>query len=69
MNLDRGISNSLQAKLNAALESIESGRDGAAERQLGAFINEVNAQSGKKINPSQAEQLISTAEDIMSTIG
>jgi parallel beta-helix repeat protein len=48
LGLDRGIENSLVAKLQNARASLEKGNKTAAVNQLQAFLNELNAQSGKK---------------------
>ncbi len=45
-----GIVKSLDAKLNAAKDSAGRGNKAAAANQLGAFINELNAQKGKHLN-------------------
>jgi hypothetical protein len=68
MNLPHGIANSLDAKLNAALDSINRGNNKAAVNQLNAFINEVQAQTGKAIAQNQAQQLISSAQSIISAL-
>ncbi len=68
INLPDGSENSLLAKLNAALESIDNGDENAAINILNAFINAVQAQSGKKLTAEQANALIATAEDILNTI-
>ena len=57
-----GFRKSLLAKLGNALKALEKGNMNAYENILQAFINEVNAQSGKKIPPEYAEQLIEWAE-------
>ena len=36
---------------------------------LGAFIQEANAQTGKKLTPEQATMLVAEAEAIMDTVG
>jgi hypothetical protein len=66
LGLDHGIENSLLAKLGNALDAMERGNYRPAENQLNAFINEVQAQSGKKINPSDADVLIQWAMDIIN---
>ena len=68
MNLDQGIANSADAKLNASISSLNSGNNNAAKNQLNAFINEVNAQAGKKITQDQAAQLIKAAQNIINSI-
>jgi len=57
-----GFRKSLLAKLGNALKALEKGNMNAYENILQAFINEVNAQSGKKIPQEYAEQLIEWAE-------
>jgi hypothetical protein len=68
MNLDKGTTTSLDAKLDTALKSVTSGHDNAAKNQLKAFINQVNALSGKKLTENQAEQLTSAAREIIDMI-
>ncbi|MFC1989937.1 hypothetical protein ACFLVW_05195 [Chloroflexota bacterium] len=58
MTLPQGIENSLISKLENALKSLEKGNDGAAINQLNAFINEVEAQSGKNITEDDADSII-----------
>ena len=65
LGLDHGIENSLLAKLGNALDAMERGNNRPAENMLNAFINEVQAQSGKKINASDANVLIQWTEDII----
>jgi hypothetical protein len=72
LNLQNGIENSLDAKLNSvfqALEDISTNNDGAAINTLEAFINAVEAQSGNQI-PDEAEALaLSTAaEEIIAEL-
>lgn len=68
MGLPQGLTASLDAKLNAASDSLNSGNGNAAKNQLGAFIQEVGAQEGKKITQDQANQLMSGAQDIINSI-
>ena len=71
-NLQQGISNSLDAKLQNVLEALNGATTGnsvAVCNQLGAFINETMAQSGKKLTVAQANQLIATAQQIQAVIG
>jgi PKD repeat protein len=60
--------NSMFSKLDAALKSLEKGNDHTAVNQLGAFINYVEAQSGKKIDEIVAVDLITRAEEIINLI-
>jgi hypothetical protein len=57
----RGTRNSLTAKLENALKALEKGSMDAYENLLQAFINEVEAQSGKKIDPDYASTLMGWA--------
>jgi hypothetical protein len=71
-NLAQGIENGLDAKLqNArdALSAASAGDRATAGNLLGAFINEVQAQTGKKITPQQADQLIPPANRIRAVLG
>ncbi|UCG70261.1 MAG: right-handed parallel beta-helix repeat-containing protein [Thermoplasmata archaeon] len=67
MGLPHGIENSLISKLKNAIKSIIKDQS-SASGQLGAFINEVNAQSGKKLTVEQANDLITAAENILAMI-
>ena len=64
-----GTENSLTAKLDNAVKSLEKGQTSAAINQVGAFINEVEAQSGKKITIEQAQVMIGRAQVIIYVIG
>ena len=69
LGLDHGIENSLLAKLSNALAAISAGNLGSACGLLDAFINEVQAQTGKKITAAQAAQLIAAATQIKAVLG
>jgi hypothetical protein len=64
-----GPGNSLFQKLGAALDALARGNTGAACDQLQAFINEVNAQSGKSISTEQAQALVGKAAQIRAALG
>jgi probable HAF family extracellular repeat protein len=71
INLDNGISNSLDSKLDAAVSGLFA--ENADQRQdsvnkLNSFINAVEAQRGKKITEAQADYLIDAATAILSVI-
>ena len=68
MTLPRGIAQSLHAKLQAALNAIETGQNTTAVKQLNAFINAVAAQSGKQLSPSRARRLTSSARRIVTAL-
>lgn len=71
LNLNNGIENSFDAKLDAAqraLDDLNQNDNAAACGSLEAFINEVEAQRGKKISEVEAEELIYEAEQIIAMI-
>lgn len=71
LNVRRGISNSLDVKLArafAALDDVNSNNDVAAVNALGAFINEVIAQSGNLIPESDADKLIADTQAIIDLL-
>ena len=71
MNLQQGIDNSLDAKLEAtlaALEALNAEQRNDAVNKLSAFINEVEAQRGKKITQEHADYLASEAQRIIDLI-
>jgi hypothetical protein len=61
-----GIASSLLSKLSAAQASAVRGDVDALDGQLGAFINEVSAQSGKSLSATQAAILIQLATGLMA---
>lgn len=72
LNLQRGITNSLDAKLYNALSALDDtneNNDIAGCNSLEAFINAVEAQRGKKISNNEADELIAAAQNIISIIG
>jgi parallel beta-helix repeat protein len=71
LNLHHGIENSLDAKLNAALNALDDmneNNDVAAIKSLNAFISAVQAQSGKKIPEADANVLTAEAQEIIDLI-
>ena len=65
MTLPAGQQSSLNAKLEAARSSVLLGQLGQAKNQLRAFINQVEAQRGKKLTPAQADGLIASARALI----
>ena len=55
-------------KLDAAIKSLEKGQKNAAINQINPFINEVNAQRGKKLTDEQADCLVGKAKYIIDVI-
>jgi hypothetical protein len=68
MNLPKGIAQSLTAKLQAALKSIEAGRIAVAVNQLNAFNAEVKPLTGRQLSTAAAETLTSAARRIIETL-
>ena len=71
LDLAQGVENSLNAKLNAAYKKLTDGNDKndvAAINELGAFINAVEAQRGKKIAEADADALIAPAQAIIDLL-
>jgi hypothetical protein len=70
LGVDRGLTNSLVAKLNDALNALSQTPSDTAEAcgSLGAFSNEVNAQAGKALTADQANTLLSKATAIRSQL-
>lgn len=68
LGLPNGLENALVSKLEGALSKFESGNNNAAVGKLNAFINQINAQSGKKIETEDADALIATAQAIIDAI-
>lgn len=70
-NLQQGIDNSLDAKLDAALQAlgdINQNNDVAAINSLQSFINAVEAQRGNQITNEQADKLVARAQAIIDSL-
>jgi len=66
--LHQGITNSLLSKLQEALEELNACDIQDALGALQAFINEVRAQSGKKIPVGQANSFIADVQEIIQIL-
>ncbi|UCE19790.1 MAG: FG-GAP repeat protein [Gemmatimonadota bacterium] len=66
--LPQGTESALISKVDNAVASLESGNEGSAVNQLEAFINYVEAQSGKKISEEDAAMLIDFGTNVISQI-
>jgi hypothetical protein len=66
--LDAGITNSLEVKLQHAQAAATSGAVVVACNVLNAFSNEVQAQSGKHVSAGQASQLLSGAASVKAAL-
>jgi hypothetical protein len=63
-----GVANSLMAKLDAAQAAFDRGQTDVAINLLNAFINEVNAQSGKFIAADHAPHLAQHAQHVIDAL-
>jgi hypothetical protein len=71
LNLQQGIENSLDSKLQTAqsiLDDLRDNNDGAAIEKLNAFVNEVEAQRGKEISDADADDLIASTRIILELL-
>jgi uncharacterized delta-60 repeat protein len=72
LNLENGVTNSLDGKLGAALNALDdvnTNNDVAAINTLEAFINKVELQRGEEIpNEADANALISAAQEIIAVL-
>jgi Tol biopolymer transport system component len=68
-SLTKGAGASLIAKLQDALAAINASDTAMACDSLTAFVNETQAQSGKKLSTDQASQLINSANQIKTGLG
>jgi hypothetical protein len=67
--LAHGTTNSLTVKLRHALRAVEAGDTATACDNLAAFINQVNALSGKKMTTEQATEISTEAASIRTALG
>jgi hypothetical protein len=67
--LPAGIERSLLAKLEGAQRKRDNGHTEGACGSLGAYINEVKAQNGKKLETAYAEALITDAMAVRDALG
>jgi hypothetical protein len=70
-NLQQGIANSLDKKLEnarAALDAANAGQRSDALNKLQAFINSVEAQRGSELTDAQADALVASARRIMAVL-
>jgi len=68
LNLDMGMDNSLDSKLQNALDRTQSGDVPSALGIMHAFILSIDAQRGKKLTEMQADELIAAAQEIISAL-
>lgn len=63
--INNSFTNSLDAKLDSAKKSIDSGQNATARNVLEAYINDIQAQSGKGITTEGADILVSEARYVI----
>jgi hypothetical protein len=68
IDLPRGTTRSLNAKLQAARDALEAGDVRSACNILRALINQIRAQSGTHLTEEQAAELIAEAEAIRASL-
>ena len=71
LNIMQGIANSIDNKINTALQSLDDmnqNNDVAAINALQAFINAVQAQRGNQISEPDADMLIANAQAIINLL-
>ena len=68
LELPQGIEDSMLAKLDSANASLAAGAEATGVEQLGALINQIEAQAGKKIPPALADALIDEINNILAGI-
>ena len=69
MSIETGVKNGLIVKLQAAASALGRGNIQAACGNVGAFRNEVNAQTAKKLTAARADLLIGEATSILAVLG
>ncbi len=65
---NQGVARSLVAKLDAAQAALDRGQPAVAASLLNAFIQDVQAQSGKHISAEHAGCLINHAGEVISSL-
>lgn len=66
---NKGVANSLMAKLDAAQAAMDRGNTDATINKLNAFIKEVNAQTGMHIAANHAGMLVEHAQNVITALG
>ena len=66
--IDTNVKNGLLAKLEAAVSLVDKGNLNGACGKIADFIQQVQAQSGKKLTAAQASQLIAKANEIRALL-
>ena len=64
-----GVANALLAKVDAAQAALDRGQPAVAAVQIQAFVHQVQAQSGKSIDPMHATHMVHHAEMVIAALG
>ena len=67
--LPKGLTTALNSELQHALDALNADDTAGACDPLQAFLNQVKAQTGKKIPSGDAQQLTDAANDIRTQLG
>ncbi len=65
---NQGVTNGLLAELDAAQAALDRGQTGTAINLLNTFIHEVQAQAGKHIKQTHAEDLVMHAQMVIQAL-
>ena len=68
LSLARGLENSLVSKLENAIKFLDKGQTKAVKNKLNAFVNQIEAQRGKKISAEGADVLIENATNLINVL-
>ena len=69
LNINTGLSNSLDSKLQNAIDALDRVQSGDSPSEIGilyAFIQSVEAQRGKSLSIADADELVATASRIIA---
>ena len=66
--IDPGLKSALVSKLENAKKSLDKGNETPALNQLSAFINQVEAQRGKKLSNEQADYIVAAAQALIESV-
>jgi hypothetical protein len=69
LGLSKGLTTALNSSLRDAADALALNDTAGACASLQAFVNKVQAQTGKKLTPEQAQQLTSAANEIRTQLG
>lgn len=65
---NQGVAQSLLAKLDAAQTALDRGQPAVVVKQLEAFVQEVQAQTGKQIDVAHAQHMVMHAHMVIDAL-